>query len=86
MHWSPESAKATFNKVEETLSSNMSCLSIFSEAIVAAVPAPEMTDEVGTASLQQSIVSYVQESYVAHAVSGAHKRLAWRQMVVTVST
>lgn len=54
MHWSSESAKATFNKVEETLSSNMSCLSIFSEAIVAAVPAPEMTDEVGTALLQQS--------------------------------
>lgn len=51
MHWSPDSAKATFNKVEETLSSNMSCLSIFSEAIVAAVPAPEMTDEVSTAAL-----------------------------------
>ena len=32
----------------------MSCLSIFSEALVAAVPAPEETDEVSPALLQQS--------------------------------
>lgn len=54
MHWSPECAKTTFNKVQETLSSNMSCLSICSEALVAAVPAPEVTDEVSPALLQYS--------------------------------
>lgn len=55
MHWSPECAKATFNKVQETLNSNMSCLSICSEALVAAVPAPEVTDEVSTALQQQML-------------------------------
>ena len=56
MHWSPECAKATFNKVQETLSSNMSCLSICSEALVAAVQAPEVTDEVSTALLMLNML------------------------------
>ena len=57
MHWSPECAKATFNKVQEALSGNMSCLSICSEALVAAVPAPEVTDEVSIALLHLSTVA-----------------------------
>lgn len=46
MHWSPECANATFNSMQDTLNSNLSCLSICSEALVAAVPAPDVTDEV----------------------------------------
>ena len=38
-----------FNAVHETMSGNMSCLSICSEALVSAVPAPEITDEVSAA-------------------------------------
>ena len=51
MHWSPECAKAAYSGFQDSMSSNMSCLSICSEALVAAVPAPEVTDQVG-ASLE----------------------------------
>lgn len=46
MHWSPECTKAMLNGAHDAMSSSMNCLSICSEALVAAVPAPEVTDEV----------------------------------------
>lgn len=46
MHWSPECGKATYIASQETVGNNMSCISICSTAFVAAVPAPDVTDEV----------------------------------------
>ncbi len=50
MHWSPECTKFTYNGSQEAMGNSMNCISICSGAFVAAVPAPDVTDEVGIAS------------------------------------
>jgi len=46
MHWSPECGKATYIASQEAVSNNMDCIAICSTAFMAAVPAPDVTDEV----------------------------------------
>ena len=46
MHWSPECGKATYSAAQEAVSNNMNCITICSTAFMAAVPAPDATDEV----------------------------------------
>ena len=62
MHWSPECGKATYSAAQEAVSNTMNCITVCSTAFMAAVPAPDVTDEVRhLRSLDLSLSSQIQQ-------------------------